>query len=729
LAIFGFVFLKRLILVYFLLLHSFCFAQKTGRDSLPYLTFIRAYEALNKSNNHTDSIIKVIDNYIATCKKRNDAFFLSDALIKKSVVFYYNNNYDSATFEGRRAIQSALESNNLVVQMRGYNVLGAIDYNLGDLKSAEQNYLKRLRIASKIADSSVFYASYYNLGLVYVQQGNYLKSAEINFKALGYFEQKKDTFNLLSSLEIIGYCYQNLEDLPTALKFYHRAAAYSKSQKDKYQLTGILLDLFNVHNTLKNNDSAKYYIEDALNLAKKEKDEFHYTLALNRKSEFLLEGKKAEEALPYIWEAIQTNLKSQRVLNLCEDYKVISKIYLAAEKSDSALFYAYKGYAIALQQKQSVITSACANVLFKVFQKRKQADSALKYYIETTTINDSLKKESQLRGIGQREQLFEKQTQEKMYRQEQAMAQEKINRQKQINLIIGIASCVLLLLLIMSIINYRQKLKANVLISTQKKILEERNKEVQDSINYASRIQRSIMPDEVTLQTQFPNFSILYLPRDIVSGDFYWINTLPNRKNIIVFAIADCTGHGVPGAFMSLIGATLLNQTLTHSDVSTPAQALEHLNKELPKNIKSGKQDETIKDGMELSMCLINYDTLELEFSGANNNLYIARNNELILIKGDKQPIGQGYQTDYHYTNHKFQLQLNDCVYLFTDGYPDQFGGPIGKKFKYKQLEDLILKNARLPIHQQKTELLNTFNKWKGHLEQVDDVLLLITKI
>ena len=252
---------------------------------------------------------------------------------------------------------------------------------------------------------------------------------------------------------------------------------------------------------------------------------------------------------------------------------------------------------------------------------------------------------------------------------------------------------------------------------------------MQDSINYASRIQRSIMPDTNELQSTYPNCEVLYLPRDIVSGDFYWVNSLPNRPDIVVYAVADCTGHGVPGAFMSLIGATLLNQTLTHPNVNTPAQALEYLNIELPKNIKSSSQGETIKDGMEISMCLIDYSTLKMDFSGANNNLYIVRRNELILHKGDKQAIGQGYQAAQRFSNHLIQLQEKDIIYLFTDGYPDQFGGNKGKKFLYKQLEDLIVRISSLSIQEQKHILQKTFEDWKGNLEQVDDVLLMIIEI
>jgi serine phosphatase RsbU (regulator of sigma subunit) len=710
------------------------FSQKTHQDSLPYLPFIKTYETNIQSNANKVKTQKAIASLIQLSTQRKEDFFLADAYNKNAVAFYYDNQYDSALVYCKKAIAISEKANNYMVQMRAYNLHGAIDYNLGDLKSSEKNYLKKVKIAARLIatelkDSVDYYATYYNLGLVYMQQGEFLKSADVNFKAIHYFEQSKDTFDLLSSLELIGYCYQNLEDIPTAIKFYHRAIGLAKLVKDKYQLTGIYLDMHTSYSVLKKEDSALFYIEETMRLANSENDEFHYTMALNRKGDFLLEKNKPQEALTLLKQAVRMNAKSQRTFALCEDYSVLAKIYSKLHKNDSALYFAYKGYAFANEQKKTTIKNTCARVLFGVYDAKNNSDSALKYYKEYFNTNDSLKKESQLRGIAQREQLFEKNIQERQRLQEQKMAQAQMDKQKQITTIIIIASIILLIFLIISIINYLQKQKANALISEQKKILEEKNKEVQDSINYASRIQRSIMPDTNELQSTYSNCEVLYLPRDVVSGDFYWINSLPNRSDIVVYAVADCTGHGVPGAFMSLIGATLLNQTLTHPDVNTPAQALQHLNVELPKNIKNASQGETIKDGMEISMCLIDYSTLKMEFSGANNNLYIVRHNELILYKGDKQAIGQGYQATKAFTNHLIQLQKEDIIYLFTDGYPDQFGGVIGKKFKYKQLEDLIVKLSSLTIQEQKRILQKTFEDWKGELEQVDDVLLMIIKI
>ncbi len=722
-------FIKHIALSVLLLIAAMSFSQKSRTDSLPYLPLLKDYETYSQSNTNLKQTLNTTNNYIKKAQALNDRFFLADAFLKHAITFYHDNNYDSAQANAKKAILYSEYARNFKAQMSANNLLGAICYNTGDLKLSETYYLKKLRIAARAEDSVAFYATYYNLGLIYLQRGEYLKASDFNFKGIPYFEQQKDTFNLLSAIQLIGYCYQNLQDIPTAIRFYKRAVQLSILTKDKYQLTGVYLDLHTAYLTKEVKDSALYYVEEALRIAKEEKDEFHYTMALTRKGSLLINYKEPRKALPLLWEAMNTNLTSQRIFALCEDYAGLANAYLELGKYDSALVFAYKGQKIATDQKNKSVLESCSKILFSVYDKRGNADSALKYHKAYIEINTALKKEDQLRGIAQREQLFEKHVMDKQRLQEQLLAETKLEKQKQINLIVFAASFLLLIFLVISIINYRQKQKANLQISHQKKILEERNKEVSDSINYASRIQQSIMPSAELLQEISPLCEVLYMPRDIVSGDFYWVNALPNRPHIIVYAVADCTGHGVPGAFMSLIGATLLNQTITHPNINSPAQALDYLNIELPKNIKSNVAGETIKDGMEISMCLIDFENLILEFSGANNNLYLIRKGELKLIRGNKQPIGQGFQNATLFTNHTIALEKDDTICLFTDGYPDQFGGPYGKKFKYKQLEDLILKLNPLPLPEQKEQLKTAFYNWKGDMDQVDDVLLMLIKV
>jgi ligand-binding sensor domain-containing protein/serine phosphatase RsbU (regulator of sigma subunit) len=260
----------------------------------------------------------------------------------------------------------------------------------------------------------------------------------------------------------------------------------------------------------------------------------------------------------------------------------------------------------------------------------------------------------------------------------------------------------------------------------QKELVEEKQKEIVDSINYAKRIQLSILPPRDEMKQGLGDYFVLYKPKDIVSGDFYWmvqVKTSDTQIPLAVVAAVDCTGHGVPGALMSIISNTLLNQTTKNPEINSPADALNYINHELPKNLKAQNKGEIIRDGMDIVMCSFDFTNRKIEFAGANNSLYVFTNNELKEIKADKQAIsGSTDDIKKPYTNHKMQLQKGDVVYLFTDGYADQFGGPKGKKFKHKQLEQILVEIIHLPMEEQKQILEKRFEEWRGNLEQVDDV-------
>ena len=297
-------------------------------------------------------------------------------------------------------------------------------------------------------------------------------------------------------------------------------------------------------------------------------------------------------------------------------------------------------------------------------------------------------------------------------------------------------------------------------IDLQKKIIEEKNHEVMDSIHYALRIQNAVIPDETILQITFADYFILFKPKDIVSGDFFWF---AKRKQWILFAVADCTGHGVPGAFMSMLGISFLNEIVARHEVQTAADALNELRngiiKALKQNISIGnnnsKQPSIIRDGMDIAFCALNTETLELHFAGANNPLWIIKfedlkmnqfenemslsnfqinqsSNNIFEIKGDKQPIGI-HEKMNPFTNNKIQLKKGDILYLMSDGFQDQFGGLSGKKFMTKKLKTLLSDISTKPLKEQYSILEKKLFDWQNindqKYQQTDDITVMGIKI
>lgn len=316
-------------------------------------------------------------------------------------------------------------------------------------------------------------------------------------------------------------------------------------------------------------------------------------------------------------------------------------------------------------------------------------------------------------------------------------------------LMFAILVCLVLMVVLITFRNKANRLKEEK--STLEQLVEEKafalkhkEQEVTDSIRYALRIQLSIIPTNHKVKSLLPKSMVYYRPKDIVSGDFYWVDTVGDE---VVFAAVDCTGHGVPGAMMSVIGLKLLDQATQDKNISTPADILQYLDIGVTNTLRQSYDPNSVKDGMDLSVCNINYKTLTLQYAGAFNSMLLIRKNiastynktnerevfygeNMLEIRSDKCPIGSNWDgIADEFVNHTIQLQKDDCIYVYTDGYADQFGGPKGKKFKYNQLKDLLVENAHLPIDEHYLVLDKAFNAWRGQQEQVDDVLVIGVKI
>jgi serine phosphatase RsbU (regulator of sigma subunit) len=265
----------------------------------------------------------------------------------------------------------------------------------------------------------------------------------------------------------------------------------------------------------------------------------------------------------------------------------------------------------------------------------------------------------------------------------------------------------------------------------QKEEIEIKNKHITDSIRYAKRIQNAILPPDNYVKQLLPSSFILYRPKDIVSGDFYW---MAKKNNLVIYAAVDCTGHGVPGAFMSIVGNNQLNYAIDVKKARQASEILDSLNEGVVETLREKGNEKVglsgVKDGMDLALCIIDYKNMKLQFAGANNPLCLIRNNELIQIKGDKMAIGGNFDDELpKFTNHEIDIQKGDVLYTFSDGYPDQFGGGDGRKFMVKKFRELLLEIHQNPIEEQERILEEHLDEWRGKEEQVDDIIVIGVKI
>ena len=294
----------------------------------------------------------------------------------------------------------------------------------------------------------------------------------------------------------------------------------------------------------------------------------------------------------------------------------------------------------------------------------------------------------------------------------------EVKRQRAV-IFISIRTIVLVLIMVCLIYN-RYRLKQRALT-----LLDKKNKQITDSINYAKRIQLAILPPKNVLDEYLNDSFILFKPKDIVSGDFYWVG---RNNGSTLFATVDCTGHGVPGAFMSMIGNTLLNQIVHENNITKPSEILKNLHEGVMTALNQGSKEGYSGDGMDIAICNWNIEANTLEYAGAHNPLYHVRNGKITEIKGDRLFIG-GPLSKSIFKNHSVDLEKGDVIYLFSDGYADQRGGPEGKKFYYEPFKQVLLDIQGKSMEEQKTHLDQTISRWMGNYDQIDDILIMGVKV
>ena len=367
----------------------------------------------------------------------------------------------------------------------------------------------------------------------------------------------------------------------------------------------------------------------------------------------------------------------------------------------------------------------CNQSLAKLYEKIGKVGIAYQYYKKYISVRDSLFNLDKVKTIAEienRNELEQKQTEYKLLTQQKELADATLKKQLTFIYSLIIVGVLMVLLALLAYNRYLIKRNANTLLLTQNIEIQRQQGEILASINYAKNIQNAILPPPELLQNYVPEYFILYLPKDIVSGDFYWMHTTVDE---LVIAAVDCTGHGVPGGFLSMLGTAILNDIVHNNNHLYASEILDLLNSNIINLLHQNREDMKTKDGMDIALCKYTLSDQILQYAGAHNPLYLIRNNELSIYKADRIPIGIYSITDKKFTNHKIKTQKNDQVYIFSDGYTDQFGGENDQKFKNNQFKAKLLEISNLPMEAQKSILYETFQNWKGTCEQIDDILVI----
>jgi len=596
-------------------------------------------------------------------------------------------------------------------------------YLEGDFLTSLKYSKQSLKLAKLIEYEEGILLSLINLANAYDYIGRYSEAQKLNFQILAIYKENEDVEGVNSTYNNIGIIHYYLGNYSQAIAFTKKTLAYYKGIND---IEGIAMCYNNIANSYSDEEdydkSLDYYLK-ALEMYKEIKSDQGITLIKGNVGEVYIEQKKYEEAFTSLIEALQIAEKLEDKWQQANVFTALGDLLMREKKPNEAINFLNQALTINNELGAKAEIGEIYSAISKSYELKGDYKQSLHYIKLKEEIDNDLFSKENSEKIAEMNVLYEVNEKEKEILKQEAKA--SLQETQQMSIIIGSVVGFLLLFIIVgiSVKGNINKNRTNETLALQKQQIETKNKDITDSIQYAKRIQGAILPSDKLIKTYLENSFVLYKPKDIVAGDFYWMD---KKDDNILFAAADCTGHGVPGAMVSVVCNNALNRAVREFNLSEPAKILDKVTTLVIETFENS--DANIKDGMDIALCSLNINTNELQFSGANNSLYIINKEGLNEVKSDKQPIGK-YMHAKPFTNHKQTISKNDSIYLFTDGFADQFGGPKGKKFMYKKFKNLLVSIIDKPLNEQKELLDETFEVWKGNLEQIDDVCVIGVKV
>jgi serine phosphatase RsbU (regulator of sigma subunit)/tetratricopeptide (TPR) repeat protein len=685
-----------------------------------------------------------------------------------------NRDIEASSEYTRKALEEAEKINYLKGKGRAIIQLGNIEQIKGNLEESENYNNEALKICKEINDLAGVAICYNNLGISAHNRNDYQKALSLYKKSLEINRSINRKSGSATSLFSIGTVYDNLGRYDSALVYYIEAQAISESINDAGLMAYANVSLANVYYKMGNTVRSIAYNEAAIRLYEKAGNDYGLLKVNISLGQMLADADSLERAIMTYREALKTGYRIGSINDIAVSYFSLGNIYETLAQNDSSLVNYkkaldkfieaenYENIAFSLMAvarldnlkknhyEASVLLAEALKIsenigsppalmqgyrdLAMTYSYLKDYKNAFNYYTRYSSIRDSamtIEKQKQILELQAQYETEKKEKENILLRKDQQILQSTRN-----SLIIG---ALLLLLVVFVIFNsLRIKRRDNRLlreqkneIARQKEIVEEQKASITDSIRYAKRIQAAMLPPAELIDECVPNSFILYLPRDIVSGDFYWMKKI--AENRILVCAADCTGHGVPGAFMSMLGMSLLSDIINRNlgqiigKRFTPADILNSLRERIKEALRqTGKEGES-RDGMDMSLCILETDTCQLQYAGANNSIYYVDRGTLTEIKATRNPIGI-YLNEISFQNQETKIPPEAVVYMFSDGYSDQIGSE-GSKFLSKNFKKLLSEISHLPVDEIRERLHKTHLDWRKEEEQVDDILVIGLRI
>ncbi|MBA2610689.1 MAG: SpoIIE family protein phosphatase [Bacteroidetes bacterium] len=693
------------------------------------------------------------------------------------ILFFFTAKIISAQCDTELKLADAETDDTL--KLKSYRKILDCYYAVDDFDGANKLLVKEKSATDKVIQKtkdSVYFRNYLaDITTFYFYKGDIKKCSEVSEELMRFDYRKSDSAKLSASVGNLAITYRRMGNYPKAIYYLQEAIKINLKVKRK-DLSGNYTNLANVYLDLKNYPKAKFYLESAIKSRTESNDSLGLYHAYMNMGNYYQKLDKFDSSLIFynksLWLIPKIKLPKSKTGTI---FNNLTALYLEKRNIDSAnhysqiakemvsdkanpyflsMYYLNKGHiaeclnnnAVALENYNIALGYASKNNDLEnivdltygktaCFKKMNQMDSAYKTLVLASRLRDSLfnsAKTSEITRYEMQYQFDKEQETEKNEQLKKEIESKHALERKQLLIYAAMIGMILLLGLVLIVLkNNHQKKKDNLLLQQKNDLIEAQKKDIIDSINYAKNLQQAILPPLTKIHQDFKDSFIYYKPKDIIAGDFYWLHKAKSKtdEDIFLFAVADCTGHGVPGALVSVVCSNALDSAVKEFGLTDPGKILDKTKEiVLATFSKTGKN---VKDGMDISLCAIQnnkvagQNKVSINWAGANNSLWYIHNGEIKELTANKQPIGLS-EHSHPFTTHHVELDRGDQLYFSTDGYYDQFGGdksnPSGKKFMRKKLSALFFNIKDKSFDAQLKIIDETFTNWKGALEQIDDV-------
>ncbi len=730
---------------------------------------------ISAQNNKIDSLLSLAKN------AKHDS--IASSLYNDIATINMRINLDSTEYYAKLAIKFAEKARNQNKKGEAYSTIGIAKYYRGKPELAVAFFDSSKQAFEKVKNLNRVAGSYTNKGIIHKSMGKYNLALQNYQDALGIYIKNKDKMNEGITYLNIGNLYHPQGNYKAALENLYKSLGIFETLKNELMQAKVHTSLGAIFGTQQNHERAKTSFQKALELYKKNDHLSGEAESYNNLGRTLYETKSYVEAGNYYKKALIIYKKINYPKQIGLLYYNLGDTHNKAGTIDSAfkyfskatevfkpmnynrgLTYCYSGMGESyflkgqynksikvLEKGKKILTQAnietqkeIAEWLSKAYAKTENYKLAYENHKLFKRLNDSIFSSNNEEALTRVEMQYE-------FDKQKRLAEITQNEQEKRYKLFQKAAILVLILVIIIIasisLGYIRNKKANIILTKQKQEIESINlelneqknlieeqrdiaikqkQEITDSILYAQRIQTAMLPTNEMRLTKLPQHFVLFKPQNIVSGDFFWMKKIQDKYIVIA---ADCTGHGVPGAFMSMLGISMLNEIIQKLNDLEPHIILEKLREKVITSLHQKSKDSNNKDGMDIALAIIDPATQTINFSGAYNPLFLISNPndkpELSILKGDREPIGIHIGTHKHFSKKSIQYSKGDRIYLFSDGFADQFGGENNQKLKQKNFRNLIMEIQKKPITEQENELETFFQNWKGDQNQIDDLLII----